>query len=376
MWPESRPLLVVSVSGRALAQAARRAGLRVRVLDLFNDLDTAACAEASEAVPMRGAGLDPDALIAAAERHAPAGEGYGVVYGSGFEHCPEVLERLAEGRELLGAAPESVRLLKDPRSFFGLLEHLGLPCPETRTTRPATADGWLVKRIGGAGGGHVQSLGQATPVAPNVYYQRRVDGRPCSVLLLADGRSARVVGWSEQWPAGGSASRPYLYGGAVALGQPPPGVAEPLCEAAPGLVEASGLRGLFSIDFMYAAGGFQVLEVNPRPSATFELHEGAESLLRAHIRACRGELPNGPLQRPGRARAHALLYADYGLRIAAAVRWPDWTADRPLPGTLVDTGQPVCTIRAEGPDSASARRLVQVRRQWLRSGMARWGEAA
>ena len=41
---EKLPLLLVSASGRALAQSAARAGVPVVVLDLFNDLDARALA--------------------------------------------------------------------------------------------------------------------------------------------------------------------------------------------------------------------------------------------------------------------------------------------------------------------------------------------
>ena len=44
--PEGGAVLIAAQSGRALAQAARRAGLRPFVLDLFGDEDTLALAEA------------------------------------------------------------------------------------------------------------------------------------------------------------------------------------------------------------------------------------------------------------------------------------------------------------------------------------------
>ncbi|MDT9047034.1 hypothetical protein RSW36_28355, partial [Escherichia coli] len=54
---EGGAILIAAQSGRALAQAARRAGFRPFVLDLFGDEDTLALAEAHCALPGRfGAG--------------------------------------------------------------------------------------------------------------------------------------------------------------------------------------------------------------------------------------------------------------------------------------------------------------------------------
>src|SRR5262252_1664416 len=103
--------LVVALSGRALAAAARRAGRRARVLDLFGDMDTRALADACLAVDgSLESGFESAALLRAAERLAPAAEPprYGLVYGAGLESLPHSLARLAEGRRLYGNAPAAV----------------------------------------------------------------------------------------------------------------------------------------------------------------------------------------------------------------------------------------------------------------------------
>ena len=65
--------LAVALSARALAVAARRAGRRVVVADLFGDTDTRASAEASLVVDGDfDDGFDAAALLGAAERLAPA----------------------------------------------------------------------------------------------------------------------------------------------------------------------------------------------------------------------------------------------------------------------------------------------------------------
>ena len=59
-------IVIAAQSGRALAQAARRAGLRPYVADLFGDEDTCALAEATAIMPGRfGRGMVPEAALGA-----------------------------------------------------------------------------------------------------------------------------------------------------------------------------------------------------------------------------------------------------------------------------------------------------------------------
>ncbi len=60
------PVLIAAQSGRALAQAARRAGLRPFVADLFGDADTVALSVSHRVLPGRfGRGMVPEAVLSA-----------------------------------------------------------------------------------------------------------------------------------------------------------------------------------------------------------------------------------------------------------------------------------------------------------------------
>ncbi len=309
-------------------------------------------------------GFDAEALIEAAQRLAPPGlMAGGLVYGSGLESRPELLEELAQGRRLWGNSSQVLRAIKDPALFFGLLDRLGLPHPAIRATAPAELSGWLVKGIGGAGGGHVR------PVAPDSgamkaahYYQRRVAGRPISALFLANGREALLLGWSEQWPAP-DPSHPFRFGGAVQPAVLSEGVTRPILAALGRLAGETGLVGLNSLDLMVEEGGaFHVLEVNPRPGASLDIFdgEGAGALFGRHVEACAGRLNPG-WRAPAQASAMSVVYADRALNVPLDVPWPSWLADRPAPGARIAPGAPVCTVMAEAKDGAAARRLVLAR---------------
>lgn len=363
MRADSPPFLVVATAARALAQSAHKAGRRVVALDRFGDVDARAAAVACRAIPADAHGFDAETLLGAAEALCPRGRCAGVVYGSGFEHRPELLRALAAGRRLYGNSPETVQRAKDPAAFFALLRRLRIPHPEISFAPPADRRGWLVKQAGGAGGEHVQPAARRAHADRPVYYQRACAGRGVSLLFLADGARCRIIGCSETWTCTDDAQAPYRYGGAVSDAELPAPVRERLYAAARMLTAALGLRGLNGLDALVRDDAFVVLEINPRPGATFELYEPkyAENFFELHLRASSGELPAltpvSPL-----AHAHAVVYAPRALVIDAGIEWPEGCSDLPLPGSTVAAAAPLCMVHAAGRTAAEARRLVLERR--------------
>jgi uncharacterized protein len=353
-----RPALIAALSGRALAAAASRAGERAVVLDLFADRDTARHAQACVAVPRGPHGFARDTIVAAVARLA--GEVRGLVYGAGFEHDPALLGELAGLVPLLGNSPETVAAAKDPLAFAALLARLGLPHPPT-TRAPPGDDGWLCKMIGGSGGRHIAPAGAAA--GPNAYFQRRVAGRAVSAAFLADGRSAHVLGFTEQWTAGDAAS-PFRYGGCAGPVRLSPVLGAAIDAACRAIAAALGLVGLNSLDLLVDGERFHVIEVNPRPGATLDIFDGRGGafLWRLHLDAVAGRLPpTTSHDAPAEARAAAVIYASDRVVIPAAMTWPAWTADRGTAGTIIDRGEPVCTVRARAATATAARARAERR---------------
>lgn len=370
-------ILIVAVSGRALAAAARRAGTAPLVLDLFNDLDTRALASRSAACGSLAKGFDAEALLAAAR----AEPGLPLVYGSGFEARPGLLARLAEGRTLFGNPPETVARIKDPAVFFPLLDRLGIPHPAVALAPPKQdrdwPAGWLVKRTGGAGGAHVRPARKRDRGAGH-YFQRRVEGESVSALFLANGRAALVLGYSVQWRAPGpkGVRRPgsFLFGGAARPARIARALARRIEDFLPRLVAETGLLGLNSADFLLRDEGFDLLEINPRPGATLDIFDrlGApkegRGLFALHLAACQGDLPEAWQPLSG-AAASAVVYTPRELIVPQGLQWPDWAADLPEDGSTIPAGAPLCTVLAEAADVEAARRLVAQRGeqilQWI-----------
>ncbi len=352
-------LLIISCSARMLAQSAARAGIRVVTLDHYADADTRASAAVSETVPFQNGGFDPPPLVEAALRLAP-GKDYPLVYGSGLDTQPDLLEAFAKSHEVIGNSPAIQRLFRSPPSFFGLLRHCGISYPEIRHERPARTENWLIKSGCSEGGKRVRFCAQ-DQAGPEDYYQKRLHGPALSALFLADGREAKVIGFNTLWTSA-SPTQPFLFAGAMNHAPLDARLRQQVKSHIITLVKASGIKGLNSLDFMIdSRDELQVLEVNARPSATMALYDqdAPEGLLAAHIRACRGELAFDAAA--SSSRAFRVIFAPKRVISMASSAWPAWCADLPVSGSPVVAGEPLCTVRAEGGNPIEAERLLEAR---------------
>jgi uncharacterized protein len=365
-------VLIAAQAGRALAEAARRAGLRPYVADLFGDSDTLAAAEAHRALPGRfGTAPAAEATVAALENLADAaGPVIGLILGSGFEDAPDLVARLAQRHRLIGASAEAIAAVKAPIAFAALCARLGVPHPAVAMDPPPEPAAWLLKRIGGSGGHHIRPAPRRA-VPKDHYCQARVPGRPYALNFLADGRAIRVLAVTEQWCAP-SRIRAYRYGGALARGAGeasslPASLVDAIAAGTERIVAASGLRGLGSADVLVDGSDWWLTEINPRPGATLDiLDRRATPLLASHIAACLGPMP-APGPQPAGAAAAQICYAERELAPVPDLAWPDYVRDRPRPGTVVRRDAPLCTVLAEGADRAEVLALLEIRTARLRA---------
>jgi predicted ATP-grasp superfamily ATP-dependent carboligase len=185
-----------------------------------------------------------------------------------------------------------------------------------------------------------------------------VSGLTYSALFLADGHTAMTVGFNTLWTTGFS-EQPFLFAGAISHAPLSQGQRQQIEDHIAALVRVSGIIGLNSLDFMVNhRDELQVLEVNARPSATMALYDQdtPDGLLAAHIRACRGALPVSVAA--SKVRAFRVCFAPTRVVSMPMADWPPWCADLPMAGSIVEPGQPLCTILAEGDDPVDVDRLI------------------
>jgi len=360
-------LLIAAVSGRALARAAVDAGFDALVADFFADADTERLAAACRKQPgdiargfqWRSLGSALQALV----KQAPSPL-LGLTYGSGFEDRPHLLSGIAKRWSLLGNEAHTVARIKNPETFFATLDELAIPHPPTAMTRPKNGAGWVAKRRGAAGGGHVVPS-RLQKDATNVYYQSLAQGRAVSALFVANGSEARVLGFSEQWTAPAPRRR-WRYGGAVQPASVPEDAADAMARAVTLLAAAFGLKGLGSADFVLAQNQPLLIEINPRPGATLDIFACAKKpLLKLHIDAVLdGTLPRKPLVFEGAAAA-SIVHVPMGAIVPRSMTWPSWAADLPKPGERIDKQRPICTVLARAGTEARAKRLAETRKASL-----------
>jgi predicted ATP-grasp superfamily ATP-dependent carboligase len=334
-------VLVVGVSARMLAELAVADGYRVTALDRFGDVDLRAVAPGATAP-------SSDALAAlAADCEAEA-----VVYGAGFENRPDLVRRLADGRELLGTPPERLASVRDPWAVGEAARAAGARAPETRrlgelpSRQPGT---WLRKPRQGGGGRGVRRWAGGRLAATEIL-QRRILGLSCSAVAIGDGRRAAVLGLTEQlhrspgfgWM--GNAAPPRMPGAELAELD---GQLRAVCDE---VAARFGVRGAFGVDAVWDGRNAWVLEVNPRPPASLELFR--PGCFEAHVRGARGlGLPASGTWPAPSARVKLVLFAGRALRAPDPDWWPAGVVrDIPHAGEEIKRGAPVCTLVSADAD--------------------------
>ena len=330
-------VLVVAVSARMIAELAVADGYAVTAIDRFGDVDLRAIADVATATTSD--------TMAALARDVDADA---VVYGAGLENRPDLVARLAEGRELLGTPPERLADVRDPWAVGAAARAAGARAPETLAVAEApigaAADTWLRKPRRGGGGRGVQRW-KGGRLRPAEILQRRIAGLSCSAVAVAEGRGAVILGITEQLhrPPGvgwtGNVTPPRL---PVGEQDELAGQLAAVCSEVAGRF---GVRGAFGVDAIWDGRHAWVLEVNPRPSAALELF--GPGSFEAHVRGARGvSLPTSSSPPAALcAKVKLVLFAERDLCAPDPGWWPKGLVrDIPHAGEPIPRGAPVCTL--------------------------------
>jgi predicted ATP-grasp superfamily ATP-dependent carboligase len=374
----SPAILIIALSARPFVAAAVQAGFKVSAIDGFADSQTQAIANMTSVAPFDNDGFQAEALLAIIDT-LDTNRYIGFIYGSGFEAQPTLLAEIAKRMPLLGNLPATLANVKSPRIFFSACARLGVAHPQTWTQANASLplDG-LVKAVGASGGGHVQPYSNAkVSLDKQCYAQQKLHGLPVSVLFLAHGQQAALVGFNELMLAPTEAL-PYRYGGAVSQIDLTASEQDQLLKAAQQLTAEFSLLGLNSLDAVLQDGVAYVLEINPRLSASVGLYEtvdGEMSLLAMHVAACKQAqtytLPSSVAVKSGSV-AQAVIYSELPLSIPANFIWPDWVQDCPSPQSSIQmhAGEPICTVLASADKADAAKQLLAIRVKMLNNLLA------
>jgi len=366
--------VIITHCGRALARSAARSRLPVHVIDCFADQDTKAHARSVQKIPQCGYGFARGELTRALTRLTGSSDDLTLLPCSGFESDPDMLTRLATVVPCLGNSSETIRRCKTPEAWSALLTELAIPHPPTSRNPDDIAAPRLIKTAGAMGGGHIRTWTQTGDYAPDrQYIQAFIPGRAMSAVFIADGERHVIIGYNALFSAPARAPRPFLFTGAVTVPAPAAPISRHISACLDKLVPALSLIGLCGADFIVDKHNQAILlEINPRPPATFELHEDKSTLFASHVQACRGTLPQRQPPAMTKHNAMRVLYADHITRITEPIAWPSWSANHPAQHTLIDSGDPICTLFASAADHATATRLLHQREKIIRHRLTRF----
>ena len=365
---KNKTLIVLAHSARTIAQAAEQAGYKVIAIDGFNDLETQAACLISYRVPLRKWRFDFPVLIQTLDqlyRHYPQAE---IVFGAGVEYAITLFENYPQWN-LCGFSSASIQLLRDPQHFFIELRKLSIPYPEVcfEITDSVTQKGgrWLLKNAQGSGGCQIQfatekallllASSPSSTFNKGQYLQRYIEGNAISVLALAELDKVSIIGFNQQHHQAGTDDLPFIYLGLEANSALPQKDSDLITEYLLKLANKFELIGLFSLDMMLSSEGLKVLELNPRIPASFEHYQQLSpefSFIEAHLQACRGATVPSLPKIIGRL-VNRVLFAPFTGLLTADMEWPEWALDSPIPGSIFQTGEPICSVYAKDHSESS-----------------------
>lgn len=350
-------LLIVGASVRAAAFSARRAGFRPVGLDLFADRDLRRLGDVT-----RISRSDYPHRLGDFLKRLPEGPW---MYTGGLENYPQLIGSWAQHRPLWGCLESCLRRVRSPQRLAQCLRSRDLCYPPIRNTPPPIDDPnrWLMKPLRGAGGTSIIPWSPTeTARRKGVYFQRLVEGVPKAAIFNGRHGKAELLGVTEQiigppWLH----ARPFAYCGSIGPIELDAGQRGQWERIGQALVEDAGLVGLFGVDAVEHDGQIDVVEVNPRYTASIEVLEYATGLqaLRHHAAAFDSNFQIAPGERNRqRMIGKAILFAPQGITFPADGPWEDESevsvdscprfADVPVANSLIERGGPILTVFAEG----------------------------
>jgi len=382
---------VIGIDVISLASSARKAGYQVYAVDYFGDQDLKHLCRKTRSIIKQRAGetcgqintnFRPEALIQLTKDLLKDNEIDAALLSSGLEDSSEVLFELNDLVPVLGNPLDVIQKVRNKTEFFQELERLGIPHPETATAENFEEAKEKSKEIGfpvvvkpskGFGGAGVreaqntQELKQAFRDAAlfdnKVLIQERVSGTPASASLMSSVDKVVVLTLNEQLLGMREVGQrePFGYCGNVV----PLSAAKAVMDQCRRIVEKItlhfGLVGSNGVDLVISNEGRPyVMEVNPRFQGTLECVERVvrTNIVKAHVKACaQGKLPT-IVGEPLVFCVRLILFAPQRSIV------PDLSTfkrvrDIPLPGVIIEEGEPVCSIAVEGTNRDSLLRKAK-----------------
>ena len=388
---EIRNLLLIGMDVTSLAKSARRAGYNVCAADYFGDQDLRAVSDCSFSVIQQKKGcscgrlsayFDVKALLEGARKMSSICPIDGILLATGLDDSPEVLCELPEIASILGNPPETIRNVRDRERFMNELKRLAVPAPDTVVVKDLSEASRVSKEIGfpilvkpakgfgGAGIRKVENPEELEQIFTNLHnpqqetvIQQYILGTAASVSAISSKNGCSGLTVNEQLIGLDEfgQTEPFGYCGNIVPLLTSDKISSMCKELAERIVLNFGLVGSNGVDLVVSDDGVPyVIEVNPRFQGSLECVENVLGLnmVEAHVKACRRGLLPKVRNAISKFCTRLILFAPRrsvvpDLRRRAEVR------DIPVPGVVIEKGEPICSIIAEEKDRDSSFRKAK-----------------
>ncbi len=377
--------VVLSYSARAYVEALVKAGYHAIALDAFADIDTQQAALTSIKLAFHREGFCAHEVQQRLQELLASSSAYaadirGLLYGSGVEAQPALLQSISKMLPVLGNAA-SVLASINSYDFFQQLNTLHIRYPETSRHFLQCHDHErvLIKQLAASGGMHIRYADTEQALQAQEYYQREIPGVCYGILFVANAKDCRKIGIHLQLTAS-IPHHPMAAGSMLGPVELPAKIEAQILTMAQTLTKHYQLRGLNSLDVIVQGEQVYCLELNARLSASIDLYQTQPALMQMHIMGVEGVLPEQIFHTPAQQinadsaisiSARKIIYAQQDIPWAhlsklseSAQALPDWIADIPNTGPIAQY-QPICSIKATADTAERALMLLQQREQGL-----------
>jgi len=375
----------------SIAGSARKAGYRVYAADYFGDMDLRrVCAEFKAVIKQKSekscgrieSNFKPEAFLRMAKSLSKKYRIDAILLSSGLDDEFDVLYELDDLAPILGTPPKTIERVRKKPEFFNELKSCGIEFPETAVVKnideartAASKIGYpvLLKPVRGFGGANIRTARNSTELEKTffnislgneeVLIQEFVNGLHASISLLATTKDVKVLTINEQLLGLRFLFRrePFGYCGNI-LPLPVADSTFRKCEhIAKKIASHFGLQGSNGVDLVISKQGKPyVIEVNPRFQGTQECVERVLgiNLVESHIKACLdGSLPNIS-RKKSIFCTRLILYSPKRVKVPNLTRYLE-VRDIPLPESIIEKGEPLCSILTMGKSRDSSFRKAE-----------------
>jgi predicted ATP-grasp superfamily ATP-dependent carboligase len=381
-------LLLVGIDVTPLEYSAKKAGYKVYTVDYFGDQDLRSVSDDSFSVIEQKEGsscgqldvaFDAESLLEGAKRISSRNRIDAILLSTGLDDSPQVIAELSKIARIVGNSSGLIQKVRDKKRFFREIKRLGAPIPETavvddfsEATRASKDIRYpvLIKPLRGFGGVGIRKVGSAGELkdvfaklslsCQRVLIQEYIPGIAASASVVSSGEKSFTLTVNEQLIGSSffGQREPFGYCGNIVPLYASEKLLSKCGKLAEEVITHFGLVGSNGVDFVISSDDVPyIVEVNPRFQGTLECIEKVLgiNMVEAHIRACtKGLLPKRK-HTVSRFCTRLILYALHRSVVPDLSVYPE-VRDIPFPGVVIERGEPVCSIIAEGKDRDSTLR--------------------